>query len=105
MKTIKCPNCGANIYIEDYNRDTHCEYCDTPFIKEGLNQSHEDPDIALKENNIDNSKRPQINIGLAIFLFILNFAFGMIYVMSVTIHQLTWDHKHHNDNENKNTQS
>jgi hypothetical protein len=107
MRTIKCPNCGANIYIEDYNNSSHCEYCGTPFAK--------DPHEKLSQNHTSDSNkpttakccdgRPHINVGLAIFLFLLNVTFGMIYMLCVILKQVKWESAHYEPNQNNNQQS
>lgn len=108
MKAGKCPNCGANISVDEAKETGVCEFCGTPFVTEKA--------ISTTTNNTTNTaqtinyyyssngesanmrvpktKRPVLNVGLAIFLCFFYLFPGLIYIASVKSSQKAWDDKY-----------
>lgn len=88
MKTVKCPNCGANMNLND----TKCEFCDSTFIKE-TNNSH----IETHINNYNNTtvkipkRRPVVRVSVVIILCFISVFFAIFYIIVVKHEQKKWD--------------
>ncbi len=52
MQTIKCPNCGANIEIDDIRDTFYCTYCGSPIQR--------DPDNTFTYRTVDVAKIKEI---------------------------------------------
>lgn len=112
MKDAKCPNCGANILVDESRDAGVCEFCNTPFVTDKAiscvnNTSNNAQTIvnnyycAPNSTNITkpttqkvDTPRPKVNIWLAIFLFYLYIFPGIIYISCVREKQREWDRKH-----------
>lgn len=103
MKAVKCPNCGANISLDEQETSI-CEFCGTPFVAEKeitpttntvqtINNYYSLPNN-LPNMRLPKTKRPVLNVGLAIFLCLLFFWLGIIYIVSVKSRQKEWDDKY-----------
>lgn len=113
MKSAKCPNCGANISVDESKDAGICEFCNTPFVTDKAlsivnNTSNNAQTIINNYYNVPNptnsannpvaqdteTPRPKVNIWIAIFLFYLYIFPGIIYICSVKKQQEEWDEKH-----------
>jgi TM2 domain-containing membrane protein YozV len=57
MKQAKCPNCGANIIINEINNSGICEYCNTTFFSE----KNADSTTIINNYYANNQNRNQYN--------------------------------------------
>lgn len=106
MKAAKCPNCGANILVDETKDAGICEFCNTPFITEkAISQTNNlTTNHAQTINNYYGSKdnhlrvprepRPVLNVGLAIFLCLLYIFPGVFYISHIKTKQKEWDDKY-----------
>ena len=110
MKSAKCPNCGANITVDESKDAGICEFCQTPFITEKA--------ISFVNNTSNNAQtiinnyytaptpantnekttihhivppRPRVKLWLAIILCYFYIFPGIIYINSVKKQQKDWD--------------
>lgn len=89
MKTVKCPNCGANMNLND----TKCEFCDSTFIKE-TNNSHIETHINNYNNNTTvkvPKRRPVVRVSVVIVLCFISAFFAIFYILVVKHEQKKWD--------------
>ena len=113
MKPAKCPNCGANITVDELKDAGICEFCNTPFVTEKaishisntsnnaqtiINNYYNTPNPALTAanptmQNID-TPRPKIKIWLAILLCYFYIFPGIIYITTIKKRQKEWDLQH-----------
>ena len=106
MKSAKCPNCGANITVDETKDANICEYCNSPFVTEKAivqtnntttnNAQTINNYYASKETNIRIPKKPRpvLNVGLAIVLCLFYIFPGVIYISYVKSKQKEWDDKY-----------
>lgn len=111
MKAGKCPNCGANILVDEVKDAGVCEFCGTPFVTEKAislitNNTTTTTNTAQTINyyyssngntanmRVPKTKRPVLNVGLAIFLCLFYLFPGLIYIASVKASQKAWDDKY-----------
>lgn len=113
MKPAKCPNCGANISVDELKDAGICEFCNTPFVTDKAlsfvnNTSNNAQTIINNYYNIPNptnsinkptiqhieAPRPKVKIWLAILLCYLYIFPGVIYIYSVKKQQKEWDERH-----------
>ena len=102
MKQVKCPNCGANIRIEEGKMSAICEFCDSTFLAENSsNQSNtsSNNDTKVINNYITNSttisKRPVLHMWVAVLLILFSFWLGIIYIIYIKHLQKKWDTNHY----------
>lgn len=117
MKVAKCPNCGANITIDETKEAGICEFCNTPFVTEKAvsninnNTSNNAQTIinnyygAPPQTNVSPllnysgvpqyngvaKSRPKVNVFIAVCLFYLYIIPGICYVRWVRKKQREWD--------------
>lgn len=109
MKIGKCPNCGANINIDETRDAGICEFCNTPYISEKamnhinntsnnaqtiINNYYTVPNSTVTERKIsvqEKTPRPKIKVWLAILLCYFYIFPGIIYIFSVRKKQKEWD--------------
>ena len=112
MKMGKCPNCGANINIDETRDAGICEFCNTPYISDKainhinntsnnaqtiINNYYTAPQSNVSERKIsvkEKSPRPKIKVWLAILLCYFYIFPGIIYIGSVKKRQKEWDLEH-----------
>ena len=118
MVPAKCPNCGANIVVDETKDAGICTYCGTPFVTEKaisvtnntttnkaqtiINNYYTTPaqtptaPPAYNSNPpvVPTEPRPKVRILLAIVLFYLYVIPGIIYVSWVRGKQKEWDRKY-----------
>lgn len=99
MKSVKCPNCGANLKSEDLLNDSYvCAYCKTSIVAEDVatptiinNYYHTSPVV---EKNIP--PRPRVSFFWAIILLWMYILPGLIYIAIVHNKQKDWDDEYIN---------
>ena len=102
MKAVKCPNCGANITLDESKDTGVCKFCDSVVISEKStspinNDSQYHSQNRFASNSIFShniADRPQINILIAIVLFCLSFFGGLVYILYIRHKQKEWDIQH-----------
>ena len=109
MKFAKCPNCGANIIVDELKDAGICEYCKTPFVTDKalsfvnntsnnaqtiINNYYNTPNPTNNINQHVETPRPKVKIWLAILLCYFYIFPGVIYISSVKKQQKEWDEKH-----------
>ena len=114
MRAAKCPNCGANISVDESKDAGICEFCNTPFITEkAISQTSNTSNNAHTiinnyynsasntstqpkptNNSISKDPRPELNIFITIFLLCFYFFPGIIYIFIILRRQKEWDEKH-----------
>lgn len=114
MKPARCPNCGADIMVNELKSSGVCDFCNTPFNTDNAIIHLDNPSIysqSMMNNycntmfqpkyNSSNTKKtsnhiklikpkPKLNIPLTIFLFLLLIFPGIIYVKSINKKQEKW---------------
>ncbi|MBQ3409258.1 MAG: hypothetical protein IJH12_08665 [Clostridia bacterium] len=70
---LKCPNCGADVSIENISKIVTCQYCQTAFRIDGDNDSNnqEQNRIAIEQEYRQKS-RENVNNMMAVFAVILS---------------------------------
>lgn len=112
MKSAKCPNCGANINVDESKDAGICEYCNTPFVTEKaishinntsnnaqtiINNYYTTPTSGQPDNKIQYiGPRPKINIFIALILCCFYLFPGIIYIIVKKLQQKEWDEKFNN---------
>lgn len=114
MKSGRCPNCGANLTVDELKYSGVCDFCNTPFITEKAISQLNEPTINMQQtmNNYSNTMfpskykpsnklkpiepKPKLNIALTILLFSLLIFPGIIYVNNFKKKQKRWKRKHRN---------
>lgn len=109
MKSVKCPSCGANIYLDKSKDVNICEFCSTPFVsEEEISYSRDNSNnsqtiinnyytISGPTNTIHNSNfedyksRPRVKLWLVILLLYFGFFPVIIYIYIVKKKQREWD--------------
>ena len=94
LVTAKCPNCCADINIDENSKIIKCEYCNASIIVEDNNLKLQED--VIKENNVDiykeNLKSIQSRKSKKLKLYLLLFALILViaYVISIII---SWNYK------------
>lgn len=114
MKSIKCPNCGAYVSINESKNVGICEYCSTPLVFEKTLSDVNDksnntqtiinnyyntpnPNIDIKNHSlqsVEKSHRPEVNVLVAFILCCFYIWPGLIYIFSIKSAQKEWDKRH-----------
>ena len=122
MKPARCPNCGADIMVNELNSTVVCDFCNTPLNTQNAINQINNPSVYSQSmtNNYCNTMfqskykssntkktsnhiqlikpkhKPKLNIPLTIVLFLLLIFPGIIYVTSIKKKQEKWNKNNRN---------
>ena len=101
MNDNKCPKCGASATTVSKEGKTVCAYC-----KHEYRNTTQNNDFSNSVNKkYLNGPRPTLNVIALVFLFIVWWPIGLIYLIITSSKQKEWDTYHgiHSDDDNNNT--
>ena len=100
IKEARCPNCGAALKANPHKYNVVCLYCGSRFFKEerviNSDKKEDEPKsvtIFCRDRKAP-PPRPKIRGCLLIFLFVLNFWPGLVYIIIMKNKMKEWDNKY-----------
>ena len=111
MKQAKCPNCGANIIVDETKDAGICEYCNSAFVTEKAVSNVYNSNNVTNNNQVINNyynnasmdpgyakvprrPRPRVKIWLALLLLFFYIVPGILYIIYIKYKQKKWDDKY-----------